>query len=293
MFAKLFSDYLSQCVHALETSDDPQLKEDITRLKALLVDKFDFEMKSFIHHFTILGFAGVESEEDEIEAIKEVIHGLVEEYQNRCKLYTLHIAVKGQEEHVWRDVIIPATASLEDLCYAILSMFRCEGGHLFDISYKKVVYTCGPNSDYGDEDASTTSLASLKLSKRSKLFMTYDYGDNYEFVVSVKQIEKTKIVPYFDELKIIDGKGYGILEDCHYIFDAFYDNKKEDVEEYLDDLGLEWEDLELNELFDKEEANRILLSEMQAFKDELGGFNPNDEEDEWEDFADDFNDFFA
>lgn len=290
MFSQLFSEYIQKCIQALETTEDDLLREDMKSIKATLGDAYEYELSRFIHVYTLSGFGGAIDEEDEHDKLAEVIHHLARHYKQMCKIYTFRVAVKGQEKNVWRDLQMPAQASLEALGYAVMASMNCDGSHLFNITYKRDTYVCNAaDISFDALPASEVMLGELNFNKRSKLVMEYDFGESYQFDIKVTRIQTTKTMPYDDVIQILDGQGYGILEDAHYIFDAYFAGDKEAVSEYLYDYDEEMDEFDLAQSFDLEECNDLLLTKMEAFK---VAYEMDDEFEEDEDFDFDEDDEF-
>ena len=95
--------------------------------------------------------------------------------------------------------------------------------------------------------------------------MTYDFWENYRFIIEVADIKNTNETYVLEDIKVLEGKGYGIVEDHHYVFDAYYDGDKEAVEEYLEAYSIELDEFEPAIPFDIEDCNEILNMNMATF----------------------------
>ena len=59
--------------------------------------------------------------------------------------------------------------------------------------------------------------------KNNKFMMTYDFGENYEFVIEV--IEQIELKEIYRIPRVIDGVVYGIVEDGKFILEDYLDGK--------------------------------------------------------------------
>lgn len=267
MFSELFEDYISNCLKALEKSNKSQLKMDVQLIKQMLGDAYEYEMSQFILMLTISGFNGVGDKAEETKMIMSMVHDLVKHYQSISYLYTFKVSVDMQEHHVWRTIQMPARASLEDLAFAIMASMNCDEGHLYNVMYKRKVYSGKMSYDMEEDSTSDIFLSEMKLTKRSKMFMEYDFGESYRFNIKVIDIVKTDTVPFYDDIKVLEGEGFGILEDNHYIFDQYFAGNMEPVQEFLEAYDLELEEFDLAQPFDKEECNDMLPVLMAHYHD--------------------------
>ncbi len=137
-------------------------------------------------------------------------------------VYTFKIEVKGLEEKIWRSIEILSTSNVARIAYTVLASFQTAMYHLYNISYKGKRYDSMIEAAdyYGAEkliDARKVRLYELDLIVNDELTMTYDYGVDWEFriiLTNIRNMENdSKIVDY---PKIVDGAGYGIIEDRHY-----------------------------------------------------------------------------
>ena len=96
-------------------------------------------------------------------------------------------------------------------------------------------------------------LYHLRLNDKQKFSIIYDYGDNWCFKVSV-----SKIIDGYSEMKVISGKGYGIVDDCGGVwglYDIFYG------EDNLNEYGEGWEHHDIND-FNLDMCNVDVMEEL-------------------------------
>jgi len=93
---------------------------------------------------------------------------------------------------VWRKIAIPANLSLDDLSSAILNAFRFDYDHLYQFTYpnrfgayKRAVHP------YMDDytPATEVRIGELPLKPGGRMIYLYDFGDNWEFGVTLERID--------------------------------------------------------------------------------------------------------
>ena len=82
----------------------------------------------------------------------------------------------------------------------------------------------------------------LNLKEKQKFKIMYDYGDSWEFIVTLAKIEDG----FSDnDFEVIKGKGYGIIDDCGGIWG---------LDNIFSGANTEWGEYDIND-FDLEECN--------------------------------------
>ena len=143
------------------------------------------------------------------------------------KYYKLKISLSEYEDKLNRTILFNYNSDLDDLAYTILSIFNTLASHLYMFKDDKDKYECeisllnAEEMGYPDVGKSTfyVTLDMLKM-KNNKFKMTYDFGDNYEFVIEI--LELVELDEIFRIPRVIDGKGYGIVEDGKHILEDYF-----------------------------------------------------------------------
>ena len=143
------------------------------------------------------------------------------------KYYKLKISLSEYEDKLNRTILFNYNSDLDDLAYTILSIFNTLASHLYMFKDDKDKYECeisllnAEEMGYPDVGKSTfyVTLDMLKM-KNNKFTMTYDFGDNYEFVIEI--LELVELDEIFRIPRVIDGKGYGIVEDGKHILEDYF-----------------------------------------------------------------------
>ncbi len=104
--------------------------------------------------------------------------------------------------------------------------------------------------EYRDEesekliDATDNILKHTVYNLEDHMTFTYDFGDNWQMSVVLDKIIEDKELPGKELPRVLEGKGYGIIEDCggvvglEDIAKAFKKKKGESYQEYCDWLGI-------------------------------------------------------
>lgn len=132
-----------------------------------------------------------------------------------AEVYTLKVTYQGCENKIWREAKISSNAFLADVGYMILATFDTLAYHLFNISYKDIVFEL-PNEDEDvplEECLFCVKLGELNAKVGDKLTMLYDFGCNQEFEIKIVNIEPMPKGAGRSYPKINAGAGKGILDD--------------------------------------------------------------------------------
>jgi hypothetical protein len=102
---------------------------------------------------------------------------------------------------VWRQIIIPAESTLEDLCDAILSAYKFDKDHLYRFLYptrfgvtREVLYASGGMMDGGmfEEDGLRTDevrIGDLPARPGFQMIFNFDFGDDWNFHLLLEHID--------------------------------------------------------------------------------------------------------
>ncbi len=118
------------------------------------------------------------------------------------KQYVLNISLKGFNKEIKRKVLVNNDIIIEDFCKKVVLSMKGDLSHGFGIKIGK---------DYLEEYYEGLELFYLNLSEKQRLKIIYDWGDNWEFDVTL-----SKIIDGHNknEFEVLSGKGYGIIDDC-------------------------------------------------------------------------------
>lgn len=146
------------------------------------------------------------------------------------KYYKLKISLENYEDKLNRTILFNQNNDLDELAFTILSIFntRASGFYKFEDDQNK--YECEIRINQAEEigdpnkgiDSYLVTLENLKM-KNNKFTMTYDYEQNYKFIIEV--LEEVELKENYIIARVIDGIGYGIIEDEKQLPEDFLDGK--------------------------------------------------------------------
>lgn len=175
--------------------------------------------------------------------------------------YVFRVSLDQLDNEIYRLISVPSFLPLSALAYSILASMHADGEHLFDFRIHHERYVCDLDES-GDVKASYVHFMDLDLSEGMKFTLTYDFGENYVFNIEYMGNRSSNKI-----IEVLEGKGYGILED----------NKKKLYQAYANvskgkTLPKKYEK------FDLEENEMEILSHLHLFADMYG----EDDEDEFD-----------
>ena len=175
---------------------------------------------------------------------KDLINKRIKDYfidkeeSKKPKSYILNVGLEGFNKDIKRKIIVSNNITIDDLCRIVIAAFRGDFSHLYDLKKDK---------DYLGEEFSDRPLYDLRLKEKQKIYVIYDFGDDWRFKVTI-----SKIVDGYSKTEVLSGKGYGIVDDCggvYGLYDIFYGENHDDDPDYEG-----WPHQDINE-FDLEECN--------------------------------------
>jgi hypothetical protein len=125
-------------------------------------------------------------------------------------MHQLRISLQRVEPEVWRRLLVPSDATMEQAIWAMLAGMGWQIYHLYDLRMGEIVY--GIPDDDGDPTIADDRevLLGNALTVGDELVLSYDYGDGWEHVVVVEDVlESEKSRP-----RCVDGAGACPPEDC-------------------------------------------------------------------------------
>ena len=101
-------------------------------------------------------------------------------------------------------------------------------------------------SKYNEIKMNSLRVDKLLLDKNDKLTLYYDFGDGWEFLITVKKVIDDN---YPKRIILLDGSGCGICEDCGGVWglEDLIENEDNDWGYHIDDFDIN----EINAMLDK------------------------------------------
>ncbi len=198
-------------------------------------------------------------------------------------IYQLSAKLSDYTPTMWRQFQVSNHITLARLGYIVMTLFEMQASHLFCMTvdttenfdnYLKATGTdeklrkemCASLQErriryeipselfesFDDEiakDATKTKLAHVITQVGDCCHMEYDYGDGWTVDIRLEQIIEDKSLPGKELPRVLDGEGYGIIEDCggtgglSELAMAFRKKSGPQYKEYCQWLGVETLDL--------------------------------------------------
>ena len=195
-------------------------------------------------------------------------------------IYQFYVKLNDFTPTIWRRFKISNHISVARLAYTIMIMFEMKASHLFAVqvnsgehllhalpntSYHaeahalmanvKTVYELPNFNDLYDnnavlvENAAQTALRKALDAEGQTMQLNYDFGDDWWVTLTLEKIITDHETPGSHYPVILDGEGFGIIEDCggshglKNLVEAFTQKHGEDYEQFKTWLGVETFDI--------------------------------------------------
>ncbi|MGI6669503.1 MAG: plasmid pRiA4b ORF-3 family protein [Acetivibrionales bacterium] len=224
-------------------------------------------------------------------------------------IYEFYAQLRDYQPKIWRRFQVVNNITMARLGYILMTLFEMQASHLFrievpfkenlitslrkrlgDSEYNKL-FADEPFNDieengifeiitddtylYRDEDEKVYDITEHKLkhvitAPDSRLVFVYDFGDNWIVDVTLERVFNDADLPGRLLPRVLEGEGYGIIEDCGGIgglvnlAKAFKKKMGKEYDAYREWLGLD--DLDLKR-FDINDMNFRLLKVPRIYAD--------------------------
>ena len=181
------------------------------------------------------------------------------------KIYEFHAELEDFKPKIWRRFQVSDNISIAEIGYIVMTMYEMEASHLLSVEHERPYLTPSgklskrtelichydiPDEDgwwkeRGGEDATKVKLSDLNLEAPSRLLVWYDFGDDWRVIVKLEKILSSEDLPNAELPRVLEGKGFGIVEDCGGIYgltdlvDAFKTKEGEEYERFSEWMGVE------------------------------------------------------
>lgn len=223
-------------------------------------------------------------------------------------IYQIYAELQDYKPKIWRRFQVMNDITMARLAYILMTLLEMQASHLYKFEvnernnfiinnleyynkyfkdtdeqegyFKIAQYGCIFEDDFiiSDEgkeyrelqEAKDVKLKHVLKNERETAEFQYDFGDNWLFNITVEKIFEDDTISGKDLPRVIEGEGFGIIENCggtmglEDIRKAFQVKKGEDYEMYSNWLGVE----ELNiDKCDLEDLNFRLKKLPRVFRD--------------------------
>lgn len=222
-------------------------------------------------------------------------------------IYQFYAELADYEPKIWRRFHVMNNTGMAKLGYIVMTLFEMQASHLFcfnvlvaenfrrnvgehidnDTNGKVVDLFAErpeltwlrielPGEDDFSEfegrtlDASETKVKNVLTEETETMTFSYDYGDGWEVYMVLEKIVEDKDLPGKELPRVLEGNGYGIIEDCggpgglEDITKAFKKRKGPEYRQYCDWLGVR--DMDLSS-FDIDDMNYRLKKVSRIYAD--------------------------
>lgn len=159
-----------------------------------------------------------------------------------AKIIKFKVTLRGYEDKFYRILEIPNFSSLAEVGYLILAAFKGIDGKVFRFDCEDLSFYSDNYLDIEKVNAAVVAfLMDFTEDQLDGLVFHYDIDDENEYVFDINIISITKN-DYLDfpTPKIIDGKGYGIIEDAKPLFEMLVSKNYSALQELgLIDIGID------------------------------------------------------
>lgn len=196
-------------------------------------------------------------------------------------IYQFYSELADFKPKIWRRFQVPRNITMAKLGYIVMTMYEMQASHLFSLELPlldgRILRYELPMDEglfvrEGIEvyDASESMMGQQFSREGIKLTMQYDFGDGWEIALTLEEVLIDKELPGRELPRVLDGEGYGIIEDCGGTYglaqlaEAFRKKKGPAYREYREWLGQDSLDLTA---FDKDDMNFRLKKIPRIYMD--------------------------
>ena len=180
-------------------------------------------------------------------------------------IYQIYSKLEDTELKIWRRFEVMDNITVARLGYILMTMYEMEASHLF--SFEKVDQSgvdspsfryelpSEENDDPNSIDATKAKVKSL-FGKNDTVTFLYDFGDGWEISLVCEKIIYDSDIPGKMLPRVIEGEGYGIIEDCggtgglEELASAFQEGKGITYDHFVEWMGLKDFDITFFEIDD-------------------------------------------
>lgn len=149
------------------------------------------------------------------------------------KKYIFNVSLEGFNKEIKRKIIVNSNITIDTFCKKVIVSMKGDLSHAYGVKIGK---------KYLGEYYNDLELFYLNLKEKNKLKIIYDWGDNWQFNLTL-----SKIIDGISEkeFEVLTGKGYGIIDDCGGVWS---------LENIFSEENIGWRNYNINE-FNLENCN--------------------------------------
>ncbi len=175
---------------------------------------------------------------------------VVEAKMAAIEIYQLYAELKDYTPKIWRRFEVVSDVSIARLGYILMTLFEMHASHLFSFDvpfnenyriqmaknyskedldklvkaffdenpvYKNLKFELHNDRSYHSPDSADATKALLRNTidhVGERLYLTYDFGDNWQIEILLFKISIDAETPKSKFPRVLQGEGFGIVEDC-------------------------------------------------------------------------------
>ena len=202
------------------------------------------------------------------------------------KIYQFYAELNDFKPKIWRRFQVTNNVTIARLGYIVMTLFEMTASHLFAIKIRKIegkpsrpiIYRYViMDETYEPLDAHHIKEADMRYARLcdelnevgEQCEVNYDFGDNWIVNVTLEKIFVDKELPSCELPRVLEGKGFGIIEDCggtsglDELVKAFKKKKGESYKQFS--KWLDMEDFDVH-TFDIDDMNFRLKKVPRIYK---------------------------
>jgi hypothetical protein len=209
-------------------------------------------------------------------------------------IYQFYAELDDYTPKVWRRFQVQGNVTIARLAYILMTLFEMQASHIYTMEVRSEdIYArhaesslirekpftlrydppgFGLPADDENEvfDATKFKLMHVVRSPGSRLYLSYDFGDGWGVTLTLEEVFKDRSLPGRELPRVLDGRGYGIIENCggpgglDQLRKAFTRKRGKDYKRYREWLGVDELDLDS---FDVDDMNFRLKKVPRIYSD--------------------------
>lgn len=206
-------------------------------------------------------------------------------------IYQFYAELDDFKPKIWRRFQVSEHITPARLCYIVEVLLEMTASHLmalempydelnavlrFEIMDEEFEDFPDPHRKVSTYDATQGSLRQIGLRPGSKLQFNYDFGDGWRVNLTLEEVFEDKDLPGDSLPRVLDGAGFGIVEDCggtdglEELVKAYKKKKGAAYKDYCDWLGTDSFDITAFDLTDMNfRLKKIPRIYKQCYEDRL------------------------
>jgi hypothetical protein len=138
------------------------------------------------------------------------------------QIYQFYSELEDYKPTIWRRFQVSGSVTVARFGYIVMVLYEMMASHLFAIETEidgEIFRFDIPDEENDFDDRKYIDATEMKLSRCSKspgtqFHLNYDFGDYWWVSLTLEEIIVDKDLPSGELPRVLEGAGYGIVEDC-------------------------------------------------------------------------------